>query len=376
MNIAVNTRLLIHGRLDGWGRFAFETLRLMVQQHPEHRFIFLFDREPHPEFLFAENVEAVTVHPQARHPWLWHVWFEWMLPRVLHQHKADVFLSPDGYLSLSTDVPSLPVIHDLNFLHNPHDLPEHHAKYLNRNFPRFAQKATRIATVSEFSRQDIAASYNIALDLIDVVFNGVSERFRPLSQQEQVLTRAKWTQDVPYLIFVGAMHPRKNIARMLQGYDLFRSTTGSPLKLVMVGSRQHWTADMEHAMEQMHFRDDVVFAGRVSENDLSSLLGSAFANLYVSTFEGFGIPIIEAFQAGVPVITSNSTSMPEVAGDAALLADPFSIDSIAQGITSIWSDTALREQLMANGRRRASEFTWQRTSDLLWQSLMTASRRG
>lgn len=348
----------------------------MVQQHPEHRFIFLFDREPHPEFLFAENVEAVTVHPQARHPWLWHVWFEWMLPRVLHQHKADVFLSPDGYLSLSTDVPSLPVIHDLNFLHNPHDLPEHHAKYLNRNFPRFAQKATRIATVSEFSRQDIAASYNIALDLIDVVFNGVSERFRPLSQQEQVLTRAKWTQDVPYLIFVGAMHPRKNIARMLQGYDLFRSTTGSPLKLVMVGSRQHWTADMEHAMEQMHFRDDVVFAGRVSENDLSSLLGSAFANLYVSTFEGFGIPIIEAFQAGVPVITSNSTSMPEVAGDAALLADPFSIDSIAQGITSIWSDTALREQLMANGRRRASKFTWQRTSDLLWQSLMTASRRG
>jgi glycosyltransferase involved in cell wall biosynthesis len=373
LRIAVNTRLLLHGRLDGWGRFAYETLRLMVQQHPEHRFIFLFDREPHPEFIFGKNVEAVTVHPQARHPWLWHVWFEWMLPRVLHQHKADVFLSPDGYLSLRTDVPSLPVIHDLNFLHNPHDLPEHHAKYLNRNFPRFAKKAERIATVSEFSRQDIASSYGIDPERIDVVYNGVSERFAPLAADARQQTRDRWTASVPYLIFVGAMHPRKNIARMLQGFDLFKKQSGSNLKLVMVGNRQHWTDEMEQALSGMQCKHDVVFAGRVSEDDLGDLLGSAFANLYVSTFEGFGIPIIEAFQTGVPVITSDVTSMPEVAGDGALLVDPFSTEAIAEGILALWSDDVLRERLVINGRERAGMFTWQRTSELLWQSLLKIS---
>ncbi len=291
----------------------------------------------------------------------------------MNQHKADVFLSPDGYLSLRTDVPSLPVIHDLNFLHNPHDLPEHHAKYLNRNFPRFAKKAERIATVSEFSRQDIASSYGIDPERIDVVYNGVSERFAPVALEARQQTRERWTSGAPYLIFIGAMHPRKNIARMLQGYELFRQQTDSPLKLVMVGNRQYWTDEMEQTLKGMRFAQDVVFAGRVSEDDLSLLLGSAFANLYVSTFEGFGIPIIEAFQAGVPVITSNVTSMPEVAGEGALTVDPFSTDAIAAAIKQLWMEEPLRERLVAHGRSRAEHFTWQRTADLLWESLQRAA---
>lgn len=372
MNIAINTRLLLHGRLDGWGRFAFETLRLMVQQHPEHRFIFLFDRKPHPEFIFGENVTPVTVHPQARHPLLWYMWFEWMVPSVLKKHGADVFLSPDGYLSMNTDVPSLPVIHDLNFLHNPTDIPAHHARYLNRNFPRFAKKAARIATVSEFSKQDIAQQYLIDPDRIDVVYNGVSERFRPIAPQQQESTRQRWTGGQPYLIYVGTMHPRKNIVRMLEAYDLFRSKDGSPLKLVMVGNRQWWTDEMEVALNAMRFKDDVVFAGRVSEDDLGQLLGAAFASLYVSTFEGFGIPIIEAFQAEVPVITSNVTAMPEVAGYAALLTDPFTAEAISSAISQMVSDHVLRESLILKGKEQATQFTWQRTSDLLWESVMRA----
>jgi glycosyltransferase involved in cell wall biosynthesis len=370
MRIAVNTRLLLHDRLDGWGRFAFETLRLMVQQHPEHEFLFLFDRKPHPEFIFGPNVTPITVHPQARHPWLWHIWFEWMVPSVLRKHKADLFLSPDGYLSLSTDVPSLPVIHDLNFLHNPGDLRVIHSNYLNRNFPRFAQKATRIATVSEFSKKDISKSYGIEEALIDVVFNGVSERFRPSTEVERQAARERWSDGCPYLIYVGAMHPRKNIARMLMAYDSFRASNETDMKLLMVGNRQWWTEEMESSLQSMRFREDVIFTGRVSEDDLQLLLGGAFASLYVSTFEGFGIPIVEAFQADVPVITSSITAMPEVAGDAALLIDPFSVDSIADAMCTLLHDDLQRGQMMEKGRLQARGFTWQRTSELLWQSLM------
>ncbi len=372
MRIAVNTRLLLHDRLDGWGRFAFETLRLMVQQHPEHEFIFLFDRKPHPEFIFGANVTPVTVHPQARHPLLWHVWFEWMVPSVLRKHKADLFLSPDGYLSLSTDVPSVPVIHDLNFLHSPGDIPAHHARYLNTHFPRFARKAARIATVSEFSRQDIATHYAIDPQQIDVVFNGVSERFLPLTETARAAARTRWADGSPYFIYVGAMHPRKNIARMLQAFDAFKETQASDLRLIMVGNRQWWTDGMEQALQAMRHRDHVIFTGRVSEQDLGQLLGGALASVYVSTFEGFGIPIIEAFQADVPVITSNVTSMPEVAGDAALLVDPTSVDGIAEAMRRMVSDPVLRDGLVAKGRVQAQRFTWQRTSSLLWDSMMKA----
>jgi glycosyltransferase involved in cell wall biosynthesis len=370
MKIAVNTRLLLPDRLDGWGRFTLEVLRPMVEQHPEHEFIFLFDRKYDPQFVLGPNVTPVVVHPQARHPWLWHIWFEWMLPRVLNRVGADLFLSPDGYLSMGTDVPSLSVIHDLNFLHNPEDLKPGHSRYFNANFPRFAEKAARIATVSEFSKQDIVSNYGIDPSKVDVVYNGVSERFQPIAPFKRMATMVKWSDGAPYFIFVGAMHPRKNIVRMLKAFDRFRAECDSPLKLLLVGTRQWWTTDMETTLAGMRHRQDVIFTGRVSEHDLQQLMGAAFASLYVSTFEGFGIPIIEAFQAGVPVITSNVTSMPEVAGDAALLVDPMSEEAIASAMQRVWDDATLREDLIVKGKLQASKFTWQRTSDLLWQSMM------
>ena len=126
---------------------------------------------------------------------------------------------------------------------------------------------------------------------------------------------------------------------------------------------------MEQALNSMQFKNDVIFTGRVSDEDLNDLMGAAEANVYVSTFEGFGIPIIEAFQSGVPVITSNTTSMPEIAGDAALVVNHFEVDAISEAMLQLATKEKLREQLIAKGKIRATQFTWQRTADLLWQSI-------
>ena len=279
VRIAVNTRLLIEGRLEGLGRFSYETLKRMVRAHPGHEFTFLFDRPHADEFIFAPNVTPVVVHPPARHPVLWHVWFELSLPRVLRKLKPDLFLSPDGFLSLKADVPSLPVMHDLNFKHNPTDLAKSHAWFYNRYFPRYAEKAVRIATVSEFSRQDIAKQYGIPPSEIDVVYNGVSERFRPLSEESKREVRTRWTDGRPYIIYVGAIHTRKNIERMLLAFDAFRKNTCLDQRLVLVGNRKWWTDEMQAALDGMENRDDVIFTGRVQDTDLESLLGAATANL-------------------------------------------------------------------------------------------------
>lgn len=368
MRIAVNTRLLLKGKLEGLGRFTDETLKLMVAQHPEHEFFFLFDRPFDESFVYSDNVTPIVVNPPARHPVLWHVWFEMSVPKVLKRINPDLFLSPDGFLSLKSDVKSLPVIHDLNFVHNPKDLAKSHSWFYNRYFPKYAAKAARIATVSEYSRQDIAKQYGIEESKIDVVYNGVSERFSPLDESHKKVVQEKWSSGLPYFIYVGSIHQRKNIERMLQAFDEFKKT-GQPHKFILVGNRKWWTTSMQNSLDAMQFKDDVIFAGRVSDKDLNDLMGGAQANVYVSTFEGFGIPIIEAFQSGVPVITSNTTSMPEVAGDAALVVGPFSVSSISDAMISIAKDELLRKQLIQKGQERAKQFTWQRTADLLWESI-------
>ncbi|MCF8464730.1 MAG: glycosyltransferase family 4 protein [Flavobacteriales bacterium] len=370
MRIAVNTRLLIKDRLEGLGRFSYETLKLITNAHPEHQFFFLFDRPFDHEFVFSDNVTPIVVYPPARHPILWHVWFEISLPNVLKKINPDVFLSPDGFLSLKADVVSLPVIHDLNFVHNPSDLARSHAWFYNQYFPKYASKAARIATVSEFSKQDIVTQYGVDSSNIDVVYNGVSERFKPLTEAQKQLVRAKWTAKKQYFIYVGAIHQRKNIERMLLAYDHFRTRTEEPHQFVLVGNKKWWTSSMQNALDSMKFKDEVIFTGRVSDNDLNNLMGAALANVYVSTFEGFGIPIIEAFQSGIPVITANVTSMPEIAADAALIVNPYEPSQIAEAMIRIASSTQLRKELVLKGQERASFFTWKQSADLLWRSVL------
>ena len=189
MRIAVNTRLLLPGRLEGIGRFTNETLKILVADHPEVEWVFLFDRPFDPQFVFGSNVIPVVVGPQARHPILWTLWFEFMLPRVFKKYKVDFFLSPDGYNSLNASIPSVDVIHDLNFEHNPDDVPGWAGRYLRSHFPKYARAAARVATVSNYSAKDIENTYGVDPDKIDVVYNGVDDWFSPCTDEEATNVR-------------------------------------------------------------------------------------------------------------------------------------------------------------------------------------------
>jgi glycosyltransferase involved in cell wall biosynthesis len=369
LKIAVNTRLLIKDKLEGIGWFTFENLKRITTQHPEHEFHFLFDRKFSDEFVFAENVHPHVVFPQARHPFLYYLWFEHSIPKVLKKIKADLFFSPDGYLSLKTDVPSINVFHDLNFEHYPKDLPLLERKFYRSFFPRYAEKAKRIATVSEYSKLDISQQYGISTKKIDVVYNGANESFKPLDELSKLEVRKKFTGGSPYFLFVGSLHPRKNLTRLFAAFDQFKNQDNQGIKLVIVGEKKWWTESIRTAYESMKNKDEVIFTAHLNSENLHKLLASALAITYVSYFEGFGIPIVEAFYCDTPVITSNVTSMPEVAGDAALLIDPFSIDSIAGAMQKISVDENLRNSLIEKGRERRKMFSWQKTSERLWNSI-------
>ena len=366
MKIAVNTRLLLRGKLDGIGWFTHEILSRIVRDHPEHEFHFLFDRPYDDAFLFAPNVHAHVVNPQARHPLLFRIWYNWMIPRKLKQLGADIFVSPDMMVSLRAKCKQIVVLHDLNFEHYPQDLPSHIARYLSSQTPLFAQKADSIITVSQFSKSDIVKQYGVQPSKIHVVYNAAQPSYRVLSEEERKEVRDEWTQGVPYFIFISSIHPRKNLQRLLMAYDQFRRESGQEVKLLAVGRRFWKNEVLDSTLRQMEFADDVIFTGHLEQAALCRVLGGALSLVYVSYFEGFGVPIVEAFQSGVPVITSNVTSMPEVAGDAAILVAPFDVNEIAQAMLNIFQDTELRARLIEKGLSRASRFSWEQSAKDFW----------
>lgn len=372
MKIAVNTRLLLKDKLEGIGWFSYETLKRITQQHPECQFYFIFDRPFDDSFIFSNNIEPVVAFPQARHPFLYYLWFEYSIPWVLRKVKPDLFFSPDGYLSLSTGTRSMNVFHDLNFEHHPEDLPLLERKYYRYFFPKYAHKACRIATVSEFSKHDIVEQYHVDPEKIDVVYNGMNEQFKPVDEPTRIRIQQKYSDGKPFFVFVGALHPRKNLANLFKAYDDYRKSSDSNVQLVIVGKKKWWTEKIREAYEEMQFKDDVRFIGRLEAGELQEVIASALAMTYVSYFEGFGIPIVEAFRCETAVITSNITSMPEVAADAAILVDPFSISSISEALRKITFDERLRKELIARGKVRSHDFSWQKSADRLWISMEKA----
>ncbi|TDO03950.1 glycosyltransferase family 4 protein [Sunxiuqinia elliptica] len=369
MIIAVNTRLLQKGKLEGIGWFTRETLSRITRNHPEHQFLFLFDRPYDEEFVFSDNVTPLVIAPPTRHPLLWYLWFEIMVPRVLRKYKADLFLSPDGYLSLSTKVKQLAVIHDINFAHRPKDLPWLTAHYYNHFFPKFAKKAKRLATVSYYSKEDLIRTYKIHPDDIDVVYNGVNTLYTPTTSEEQEATRQKYTDGKQYFLYIGSLHPRKNICGLLRAFDAFRTSMETDIKLVITGGEMFKTEEISKTYEGMRFKEDVVFTGRLPIEELHQVLGAALALTFVPYFEGFGIPVIEGMSAGIPVICSNTTSLPEVGGNAVLYADPFVVSQIKDAMVQIASDETLREELIQKGKKQLQQFSWDKTADHLWGSI-------
>lgn len=372
MKIAVNTRLLLKDKLEGIGVFTCETMKRMVKAHPEHTFYFIFDRNYDERFLFAENVQPVLTFPPARHPYLWYIYFEYSIPYVLGKVKPNLFLSPDGWLSLRTDVPQVDVIHDLNFEYKKDFLSSKYQNYYVKYFPQFARKAARIATVSEFSKQDIHRYYDIPEDKIDVVYNSSGGSFAPLSREQRLEAKVKYAWGCDYFLFVSAVHKRKNLANMLKAFDAFKDSADTDMKFVVAGERFGNQDDVNEVLHSMRHAADVRFLGYVTAEELVELMGAAHALVYASLFEGFGIPILEAFAAETAVITSNVTSMPEVAGDAAILVDPQSVEQMADAMQKLWTDEPFRQSLIAKGREQRARFSWEQTADRLWQCVEKA----
>lgn len=358
--IALNARLLIPNRLEGIGWFTHEIYRRIIEQHPEHEFLLLFDRSPDVMFDYGSHVQSVRLLPPARRPFLYDWWFNRSITRELKSWRADVFISTDGMLSMRTAVPQVSVMHDLNFMHHPEWMPSRESQYYRSRFPKFAHKASRIVTVSEFSRQDICRQFGVDPERISVVGNAPAEEYTPIANEsDRLQQRQKWSGGRPYYVFVGSLHPRKNVSGLLASFQKYREEGGA-CDLVIAGGNM-WSDEREKI-------PGVHYPGRLDRASLAALVGASQGLVFIPWFEGFGVPLVEAFASGIPVIASDVSAMPEVCGGAAVaLVRPDDSAAVAMAMRELDENEGLREDAVRRGLERVQAFSWDDSALRFWK---------
>jgi glycosyltransferase involved in cell wall biosynthesis len=376
MQIAVNTRFLLPGQMEGFGVYTDEIMQRMTVGNPSDSFTFYFDRKFNTRFRYSDNVHLSSVFPPARHPILFYIWFQMGLRRKLLATRPDVFFSPDSFMPTGMNIPSVITIHDTAYMRFPEYIGQDQLQYYRRYMPKFVREAAHIITVSEFSKKEISRFYDVDPERITVIYNGVSSRFKPVDEATRVRVQNQYSDAKPYFLYVGSIHPRKNIVRLIEAFDLFKLNVDSDLQLVIAGRKSWHFDDVLNAHKKARHGKDIRFIGYIPTDDLPGLVGSAYALTYVSMYEGFGLPVVEAMACGVPVITSSADStgavLAEVAGDAAIAVNPASIKAIADGMLRLFDHASLYAYLREEGVSRAKRFSWELAAGQTYRILKDA----
>jgi glycosyltransferase involved in cell wall biosynthesis len=273
---------------------------------------------------------------------------------LLHATLVPPFFSPKDYVF---------TMHCFSTFKHPEFYRPEHARRLNRLMIRGMEKARMILCVSNNVKDLIAEKFRIPEDRLQVVYNGVSDAFRPMdSGLARAKVEARYGIDRPYLLFTGQLKKRKNIGRILEAFARFREDGNDDFALLLAGRRDWSSEDLDAAIERFGIGPWVHELGHLDNGELPELYAAAEVCVFPSLWEGFGIPVIESMACGTPVITSNLSCLPEVAGGQAVLVDPYSVEEIADAMERTTHDSNLRERLIAGGVTRALDFSWRETA--------------
>jgi glycosyltransferase involved in cell wall biosynthesis len=361
MAIYLDVSAAVHRRA-GLGRYAENLAKALTNIHSD-RYALFYNRERGIEPLASlAHVPACTVALGYK-PWRMAVWlgqlarvgFDRLVPGVEIFHATEHLLLP------LRSAPTILTVHDLVFRH----LPAHHKLlnrwYLNLTMPLYCRRATHIISVSEHTKRDLVAAYGLAPTKITVVHEAAASHFRPQSPEVIDSVRSRYGLPERYLLFVGTVEPRKNLGRLLTVFERAHDD-GLIDGLIIVGRRGWLYDDFFAQLQASPSRDRVILPGYVDDEDLPALYAGARAFVFPSVYEGFGLPVLEAMASGVPVVTSATTSVPEIGGDAALYFDPLDVQSMSDAVSRLLKDSDLQDEMRSQGLARAMGFSWERAA--------------
>jgi glycosyltransferase involved in cell wall biosynthesis len=350
----------------GIGRYVRELIAALalVDGVSEYRlFVAGKDRSPLTSALpdFSDNFLWVTTRISP--VWLARLWHRLLVPLPVQvfvglvdlYHATDFVLPP-----LLGDVKSIVTVHDLSFVRVPGAASPSLKAYLDRVVPNSVLRASYVLVDSEATLRDVVDVYGIDLARLGVLYCGVSSYFVP-SVLEMTIRSSYQMPERPYIFTVGTIQPRKNYARLVQALAILRSRNYD-LSLVIAGGHGWLEDPIYETIRDAGMSDFVHFIGFARDDDLPALYSGAICVAFPSLYEGFGLPVLEGMACGTPVVTSNVSSLPEVAGDAALMVDPYDVEAIADAIQRVIDDEALRQTMIERGFAQARRFTWERSA--------------
>jgi glycosyltransferase involved in cell wall biosynthesis len=371
VRVAIDARPALDPRRTGVGQYAQQLIRHLPLADPEDDFVawYLDARGLFRSRSFFGDVSATNLSEKAsRFPARLFQLASWHLgvPRVEWLIDFDRFIATNFLAPATAHLDRvLPVVHDLAFRRFPDTAPHLDARW-RRRFAVSIREASAVLVPSQSVAADLREAYGLGEDRVHVVHHGVdAAAFAPVPQPRIDAVRRRFGIGGAYALFVGGIEPRKNLEQLVRA---FARVDASNLSLVIAGGPVRWFPQaaerLEAAIELLPatVQERIVRTGYLGERDKLALLSGATVLTYPSLYEGFGFPVLEGFAAGVPVVTSNVSALPEVAGEAAILVDPSDVDAIAAAITELIVDEDLRAVLSAAGVARAASFTWEATA--------------
>jgi glycosyltransferase involved in cell wall biosynthesis len=377
MRIAVDADSLTRFETRGIGRSTIATYRVLAAARPSWEFL-LFHQVGSLDGTFPglPNITPIRVDIKGdRWRETLNPWQQIRLPLAVARSRADVLHCPAGPAPRFTITPKVATIHDLTPLDFAPDRPDVVRWILN--IRRSAQSATRVVTPSEYVKADIVKRLHIPASKVEAVGWAASPEYRPLQtpgQREATLATLGLPTDRPYLLHFGSLNPNKNTLRILDAWQAQPATLRDRHLLIISGVEEKSLPPLRARVEELGLAASVRVLGSVPDDHRAVLVAAATVMLYPSLAEGFGLPLVDAFQAGTPVLTSTSTCLPEIAGDAALIVDGRSTEAVARGITTLLEDDAKRRALVTAGHARVQMYTWTRTAEAYARIFEAAAR--
>jgi glycosyltransferase involved in cell wall biosynthesis len=355
--IGIDASRTVLARRTGTERYALEIVKALSVAECDDRFVLYFNRPPDPGLLPRSDRVRWRVIPSRR------LWTVGRLAAEMVVRPPDVLFVPAHSLPPVLPRASVVTIHDLGYLHFPSEHPPA-TRWLRRVSNAIsARRATRVVAISGATRDDLVRYDRVRPERISVVHHGRAPWFRPVEDAARIeAVRTRYELDRPYFLFIGTLQPRKNLERLLTAFD--RVAERRPdLLLALVGAGGWQPERLARALAGVRARDRVRLLGYVPDDDLPPLLSGSLGLAFPSLYEGFGLPALEAMACATPVLTSNTSSLPEVVGDAGLLVDPLDVDAITAGLIRLADDAELRRDLARRGLVRAADFTWERAAE-------------
>jgi glycosyltransferase involved in cell wall biosynthesis len=353
----------------GIGRYTRDLVAALAEIDRSNRYTLFCVGDAPQDSEWPENFTVRVSNLPSR--WLTAGWYKLKLPVPVERFTGDcdLFHSPDFTLPPLRAARGVVTVHDLSFLRLPQYADPGLRGHLNRSVPEAVNRAVRVLADSENTRKDLGELLDIPPEKVSVVTPGVSQHFRPVRDSVRLNeVRARYNLPEWFILFVGTIEPRKNLARLISAFGQLRRQTGLPHALVLAGSPGWLYQEIYDQVGKEGLAEHVIFPGFVADADLPALYTLADLLAFPSLYEGFGIPPLEAMACGTPVVASNNSSLPEAVGAAALLIDPEDVGGMADAMARVLGDANLRARLSDLGRAQAARFTWRSAAEKLLQA--------